>query len=294
MLSAFTQFLARLAFVLLNVTSATALEIVVAPETQSWASRLRGLKFLMFYIMGTVIAAWLLRQLILTVGPKPLLSVDLKLNNVSSSFASTAFGYLVAPCIPILIGDFLYYWFHRLQHMVPFLWRFHAVHHAIEELNAANCNHHITEEIFKVPFIAAPMALLLQFKVPHIAVFSIFLAAQATFIHANLRFSLGPLNYLIARPLYHRIHHSIDPFHNNKNFGSLSPIWDIVFGTAYFPAQDELVMTGLPDKHEAKTIDQYLFALCPKENVISAEPTKAADGASGNASSPNRQLDSVY
>jgi sterol desaturase/sphingolipid hydroxylase (fatty acid hydroxylase superfamily) len=292
-LNLFTEILARLSFALFNVSSATALEIVAAPERQSWASRLRGLKFLMFYVLGTVVAAWLLRQLILTFGPQPLLFVDLRLNNISHNGALAAFSYVMAPCIPILLGDFLYYWFHRLQHIIPLLWRFHAVHHAIEELNAANCNHHTTEEIFKIPFIALPMALLLRFQVPDVAIFSIFLAAQQTFIHANLRFSLGPLNYLIARPLYHRIHHSIDPFHNTKNFGSLSPIWDIVFGTAYFPARDEQITTGLPDRHEAKTVDQYLLALCPKQTVVTVEPTKPVTDSVSN-SKPRRQFGSVH
>jgi len=35
----------------------------------------------------------------------------------------------------IILGDFYYYWMHRLFHRVPFLWKFHAVHHSIEELD---------------------------------------------------------------------------------------------------------------------------------------------------------------
>jgi len=36
-------------------------------------------------------------------------------------------GYLV-------LYDFLYYWFHRLQHVVPWLWRYHFVHHSEENI----------------------------------------------------------------------------------------------------------------------------------------------------------------
>jgi sterol desaturase/sphingolipid hydroxylase (fatty acid hydroxylase superfamily) len=37
--------------------------------------------------------------------------------------------------VAILLGDLLTYWGHRLQHRVPFLWRFHAVHHSSTTLD---------------------------------------------------------------------------------------------------------------------------------------------------------------
>ena len=36
----------------------------------------------------------------------------------------------------VAITDFFYYWFHRLQHMIPALWAQHKVHHLDEYLNA--------------------------------------------------------------------------------------------------------------------------------------------------------------
>jgi len=35
----------------------------------------------------------------------------------------------------ILFSDLLIYWGHRLQHSVPFLWRFHKVHHSSTHLD---------------------------------------------------------------------------------------------------------------------------------------------------------------
>lgn len=35
----------------------------------------------------------------------------------------------------LLISDLLIYWGHRLQHNVPFLWRFHKVHHSSTHLD---------------------------------------------------------------------------------------------------------------------------------------------------------------
>jgi sterol desaturase/sphingolipid hydroxylase (fatty acid hydroxylase superfamily) len=33
------------------------------------------------------------------------------------------------------LGDFAYYWWHRAQHTVPFLWEMHKLHHSDENLN---------------------------------------------------------------------------------------------------------------------------------------------------------------
>jgi len=103
--------------------------------------------------LGTVIAFVIVGAIVNSFGLRPLLSLDLRpLANSENVFAIAA-GFGVVPIIPVLAADFLYYWVHRLQHTVPFLWRFHQVHHATEELNAANSAHHLSEEIFKIPFI---------------------------------------------------------------------------------------------------------------------------------------------
>jgi sterol desaturase/sphingolipid hydroxylase (fatty acid hydroxylase superfamily) len=35
----------------------------------------------------------------------------------------------------VVVGDFLIYWGHRLQHRVGFLWRFHSIHHSAEHMD---------------------------------------------------------------------------------------------------------------------------------------------------------------
>jgi len=260
--------------VLYVIVGGTVLELVSDGERQAWISRLRGLLFWVFYLAGIAIAASLSRKLSATFGLKPLLTADFRFLASSDNWALTALS-IGALFIPALLTEFFYYWFHRLQHAVPLLWRFHAVHHAIEELNVANSAHHITEGIFKLPFIIVPLNFLIQLQVPSVLFISIFLTNWSILIHANSRISLGPLDYVFVRPLYHRIHHSMDSRHHNRNFCALFPIWDILFGTAYFPAWDEWIKTGLPDNCEAKTIGQYLFALLPSREKADVAARRA-------------------
>src|SRR5262245_27032165 len=193
----------------------TALELVGDGERQSWVSRLRGLMFFfLFYYPAFLISVWLFRELATIVVLKPRLILDFRPVAVSDNLLLSFFGIVVLPFSSVLLGDFLYYWFHRLQHAVPPLWRFHAVHHAIEELNVVNSNHHFTEDLFKVPFISAPIVLVQFQQGPHAATLNIIIATLyavvLTLVHANSRISFGPLNYVITRPLYHRIHHSLN------------------------------------------------------------------------------------
>lgn len=63
--------------------------------------------------------------------------------------------------------------------------------------------------------------------------------------HANLRVSFGPLTPIVSGPQWHRIHHSILPEHQGRNFAVLFPVIDIIFGTYYRPARDEYPPTGV-------------------------------------------------
>jgi fatty acid hydroxylase family protein len=51
------------------------------------------------------------------------------------------------------------------------------------------------------------------------------------FNHANIRWRLGPLEWLFVVPRYHFVHHGADPKLNNSNFGFLLTIWDRMLGT---------------------------------------------------------------
>jgi sterol desaturase/sphingolipid hydroxylase (fatty acid hydroxylase superfamily) len=54
------------------------------------------------------------------------------------------------------------------------------------------------------------------------------------FIHANLGWRLGPLEWLVSTPAFHHWHHSRRD-HADHNFASMLPVLDRVFGTHYLP-----------------------------------------------------------
>jgi len=149
-----------------------------------------------------------------------------------------------------VVADFGAYWMHRLVH-VGALWRVHRWHHSPKHLYwlAGNRGSILQQAIFNLPYI---------FASPLIAVSPVWLATglfvlQAitnSWMHMNVRWQLGWLDWLLVTPRSHEIHHSDDPDHYNSNFGVLLSIWDRMFGTFKSPREvDAAAMRfGITDK----------------------------------------------
>jgi hypothetical protein len=54
------------------------------------------------------------------------------------------------------------------------------------------------------------------------------------FIHANVRWRLGPLEEIISSPAFHHWRHTFED-HKDHNYASMLPVMDRVFGTFYLP-----------------------------------------------------------
>lgn len=156
----------------------------------------------------------------------------------------------------ILAKDFFYYWEHRIQHR--WLWKWHAPHHSIRNLSATNSWHHWSEIAMFAAMVALPMSLLTPAFGPRPFLIGLLLSWQPIYLHSATRLSLGPvMRRLVVDNRYHRIHHSLDPRHFERNFGAATPLWDWLFGTAYFPGDDEWPEVGLAGMEEPATIKQW-------------------------------------
>ena len=157
-------------------------------------------------------------------------------------------GSIVSVAVFLLIYDFFYYWWHRAQHATFWLWAVHELHHTERHLNVTtSARHHWLEESIRLFTVLLPMSLLFRLDGPSIgAVFTVAMFF-GYFIHLNLRLELGALSGVIGGPQYHRLHHSIENQHHNRNFAALFPIWDRVFGTQRLPKPGEWPETGLTE-----------------------------------------------
>ncbi len=133
----------------------------------------------------------------------------------------------------VLLSDFFIYWGHRLQHAVPFLWRFHSIHHSAEHLDwLAAHREHPLDTVYTMGLINLP-PFLLGFPLETLAGFLAFRGLWAIYIHSNVRLPIGPLRMLIGAPELHHWHH--DRARNAGNYANISPLMDLMFGTYRCP-----------------------------------------------------------
>jgi sterol desaturase/sphingolipid hydroxylase (fatty acid hydroxylase superfamily) len=141
----------------------------------------------------------------------------------------------------LVIGELGFYWGHRWSHEIPLLWRFHAVHHSAEEMDwLVNTHAHPVDMVFTrlcgfIPIYVFGLAQPARGTLDAVSFFVIFMSTLwGFFIHANLRCRLGPLEGLVTTPAFHHWHHTYEePF--NRNFASMLPWVDRLFGTYYVP-----------------------------------------------------------
>jgi sterol desaturase/sphingolipid hydroxylase (fatty acid hydroxylase superfamily) len=132
-------------------------------------------------------------------------------------------------------SDFLLYWTHRFFHGAAF-WRFHAIHHSAEDIDWTTAYRFHPVNLWLGSFLVTAIMLFLGVS-PAVLLFLVpFDTATAAFVHANLNWTLGPLKYVVATPVFHRWHHTSLAEGGNTNFGSLLSVWDVLFGTFYMPA----------------------------------------------------------
>jgi sterol desaturase/sphingolipid hydroxylase (fatty acid hydroxylase superfamily) len=137
----------------------------------------------------------------------------------------------------LFVADFTQYWVHRTFHAIPVLWRFHAVHHSAEQMDwLAGSRLHLIDVAVTRGLTYVPIYLLGFAEGPLFA-YLVVVSAQATFIHANVRFDFGPLKWLIATPQFHHWHHAAEAEAIDKNFAVHLPVLDAVFGTMYLPSR---------------------------------------------------------
>ncbi|WP_259260826.1 MULTISPECIES: sterol desaturase family protein [Bradyrhizobium] len=249
------------------------LEMALPGETQSVASRLRGALMWCVYIVTSVSTYIAADDLIGLGRVTPVLSIDLTQAAASSNWLGVAVGYAILPFVPFIIVDFFYYWFHRLQHALPLLWRIHKVHHSIKELNGFNSYHHVVEELVRIPLMIVPMAFLIRVEVPHVVVVTTLLSFSGIIIHANTKASFGLVRYVLVEPRFHRIHHSIEERHWGRNFSAFCSLWDVIFRTAYFPDSDEFPKTGVAGVAEPSGLQEFLIApMTPSSSAAISTP----------------------
>lgn len=136
--------------------------------------------------------------------------------------------------LDLLLLDLWIYWWHRVNHEVPFLWRFHEVHHLDEMLDTSSALRFHVGEVVLSSLVRAAVIFALAMPLSSVVVFEIVVLASALFHHSNLK--LPPsfersLSFFIVTPSIHWVHHHAKRSDTDSNYSTVLSLWDHVFGS---------------------------------------------------------------
>lgn len=142
----------------------------------------------------------------------------------------------------LIFEDFMFYWLHYIDHYVRFFWAIHVTHHSSEEFNLtvgfrSSVFQPLYRFIYFIPiawFGFKPIDILLMYSITQI---------YGIIIHTQYVGKLGWLEFILATPSNHRVHHGSNIRYLDKNLGMIFIIWDRLFGT--YQSEEEQVVYGL-------------------------------------------------
>jgi sterol desaturase/sphingolipid hydroxylase (fatty acid hydroxylase superfamily) len=224
----------RIALIVLLIIVLSNFEIIApAQRGQTVMGRVRNLGYIALFLSFGAVAVALLTTMF-----------QVQHTIISVSGLSLGFVFLAS----LFLADLLFYWYHRAQHHVSWLWPLHELHHSDTELNVTtSMRSYWLEYPIQVLIISLPVQMLIGVSTQTLLLSVLVMTSWLYFTHTNVRLRLGPLTSIVCGPQLHRIHHSIEPQHQNKNFAQFFPMIDILFGTYYAPGRNEFPVTGTPN-----------------------------------------------
>lgn len=158
--------------------------------------------------------------------------------------------------ITIVVLDMFDYWWHRFNHRVSFLWRFHKVHHVDTHVDVTTALRFHPGELFLSAIIKAVWIIVWGPTLWAFIIFESCVSLAAHFHHSNIDFYdiiEIPLRMIFVTPRFHTAHHTVSRRTGDANFSTIFIFWDKIFNTYRKPDYTEMKYLGLP-----KGRDSYL------------------------------------
>jgi len=162
--------------------------------------------------------------------------------------------------LALLIFDLAAYWRHRLMHSDA-LWPVHEVHHSSTHLNWLSGIRNHPLNTLAIHLVGAAVIVTFGFAPDIAAIVGLIRFYWVCFVHSDIRLHLGPLNYVIVTPDFHRWHHVPDGI-RHRNYAGFFSFIDLAFGTFHFPRDRRAAIFGpgaadYPQQYPAQLIAPF-------------------------------------
>ena len=160
--------------------------------------------------------------------------------------------------LDLVLLDFLIYWWHRANHVVPLLWRFHSVHHFDRFLDTTSAVRFHPGEVALSALARAVIIVLLALPLSSVLTFEALVLMAAMFHHSNLR--LPPrfeqaLSLLVVTPSIHWVHHHRLRADTDSNYCTILSLWDRLFASRSPHRRTPDMVIGTEGREEEPVLD---------------------------------------
>ena len=181
----------------------------------------------------------------------------------------------------IVLDAFDYFW-HRANHRVPFLWRFHKAHHSDNDLDVFTALRFHPGELLISSGVKAIWVVICARPAFAWFLFEISVSVCAQFHHSNIEIQERveqQLSKVIVTPRFHALHHLVEREYGDRNYSTIFSFWDHLFGTkAKHLSASELQgkEIGLPEGRDVVlSVSELLLEPLKQRNLSLPKPEES-------------------
>jgi sterol desaturase/sphingolipid hydroxylase (fatty acid hydroxylase superfamily) len=149
----------------------------------------------------------------------------------------------------VFLMDLSFYYWHRLNHTRPLLWRFHNVHHADPDMDVTTSfRFHWGEVLYSTVFRLLQVSLIGVLPLTYV-VYEVIFNGATMFHHSNLRLPVAwerRLNRVFVTPRMHGVHHSAVGRETNSNYSVIFSWWDRLNRSLKLNVGQSDIVIGVP------------------------------------------------
>jgi sterol desaturase/sphingolipid hydroxylase (fatty acid hydroxylase superfamily) len=173
----------------------------------------------------------------------------------------------------LLLDGWMYVW-HRANHTIPLLWRFHRMHHSDPHMDVTTATRFHLGEHVGSSLLRLGLIPLLGLDVWHLIVYDTLVIAITQFHHADI--SLGRwdrwLRFFIVTPNMHKVHHSDWRPETDSNYSTVLSVWDRLAGSFRMRPDPRTLVFGLKEFTDPSWQTWWGMLTTPFARTVSPEP----------------------
>ena len=132
----------------------------------------------------------------------------------------------------LVIVDLFLYWWHRFNHQIPFLWRFHHVHHLDETLDISSGVRFHFGEVILSALVRSALIIAFNITLTNLLLIEAIILISSIFHHSNISLPKNLENIfskIIVTPSIHWVHHHKRQSETDANYSTIFSWWDKIF-----------------------------------------------------------------